>query len=562
MQDGCETVCVDESCQPIPVEWIGTITITDTLLIYPTSACLCEGEDGGLEIQGEGEASLPNLQTDEDDPLLVTFTLDVVDPRTLAFEAECVHFSGTWEEGVPIGETGLLLTSMEGNVVFDPEPAVRASATIESEAQAPDGSGPAMTGEGVLWISLEEPYEVTFEGSLEVLDSRFVEVELTIDQSWGLAGSASLTGPTCSGPMFLHLWSEADDEIGITGSSSLTCTLEAGSLTPEDWPTALPGIPQEDLTVAAEGELGTFCVAWTPEGECSQEAAGVWVGAAFEPSWPENLVEPGVLDTRFFLSPTGVFSVTTNLERCEDQTPVPVDQPTQPRFCYNAAPTASVTRPSTAEESGNGSYTVRWTADDADDDALISLYYDRDAEGRDGKLVACCFGEGDDSTVWDTSEVPSGSYYVYARIDDGKNLAQVSYSAGTVKVENSEAPATPTGLAIDLEGGWTELSWTANTEADVAGYRVYYGSEADSYTGSYDATNVTQFRLPQPRRAPDLSDTISGTGVGGVRNLQQAPARARYMAVSAYDSSGNESSMGEPVRLWSTYLPALFKNPQ
>ena len=49
--------------------------------------------------------------------------------------------------------------------------------------------------------------------------------------------------------------------------------------------------------------------------------------------------------------------------------------------------------------------------------------------------------------------------------------------------------------------------------------------------------NVTSFRLPQ-KPSPETA----------------------YMAVSAYDSSGNSSPLSEEVRLWFVYLPLVLKN--
>ncbi len=58
----CDNVCVDESCVSVPTDWLGPIPITDTFIIYPTSACLC---DSGNRIEGEGEFFLPNIQADQ-----------------------------------------------------------------------------------------------------------------------------------------------------------------------------------------------------------------------------------------------------------------------------------------------------------------------------------------------------------------------------------------------------------------------------------------------------------------------------------------------------------------
>jgi hypothetical protein len=397
-----------------------------------------------------------------------------------------------------------------------------------------------VTGEGTLSVSLEEPYEVGFEGTLEVFAIGAVQAAMTLDQSWGFAGSVTLTAPGCDGGAFLHAWEESEGVYGFAGSASLTCTIEEGSLTPEGWPAEWP-IPAEDITVTADGELGEVCQACN-RGECVEQTYGVWAGTALDLSLPEWVVEPGTITARFFISSTGIMSATTNLELCEETSQTVRDLSVDEAyslalFCLNQPPVISITSPSSPEEPGSGSYTIQWTASDPDDEAIVSLYYDRDGTGRDGRLIAHCLTEGDGSYVWDTSEVGSGTYYVYGRIDDGRNLAVVSYSAGTVKVEDSTPPAAPGTPSVSLEGSVAELSWQASAEDDVIGYEVHYGAEPGTYTGSYDATNVTSFRLPQ-KMSPETA----------------------YMAVSAYDSSGNSSLLSEEVRLWFVYLPVAMRN--
>jgi hypothetical protein len=573
----CDNICGDPSCEEIPTDWLGPIPITDTFIIYPTHACLC---DNGSRVEGEGEFFLPNIQADEGtDGIYVKFVMDVVSLYpTLELEPQCVQFTGTWEEGIPIGESGFLLTSMEGEVILEPEPSVEVSGTIESKQQIP-GDGPAVTGEGAIWVDLQEPYETGFEGTLTVYTIAAVQAAMTLDQSWGFAGEVTLSSAACDGGTFLHVWEEGDQVYGFTGSVSLTCTIEADSLTPEDWPAQLPGIPANDITVTADGEVGEYCLSCS-EGQCVKETYGVWAGTALDVTLPESVVEPGTITARFFVSSTGILSATTNLELCEESSqagsdfqahipqPVPssvevaeIENPKSSNlalFCLNQPPTITITSPSAAEEAvstseaGSGSYTIHWTADDPDDEAVVSLYYDRDDTGRDGRLIAHCLSEGGGSYVWDTSEVGSGTYYVYGRIDDGKNLAVVSYSAGTVQVEDSTPPSAPSALSVSLEDGVAELSWQASPEEDVIGYEVYYGSqpgvytsksqihhgaELAAYSGSYNATNVTNFRLPQ-KPSPETA----------------------YMAVSAYDSSGNSSPLSEEVRLWFVYLPLVLKN--
>ena len=66
--------------------------------------------------------------------------------------------------------------------------------------------------------------------------------------------------------------------------------------------------------------------------------------------------------------------------------------------------------------------------------------------------------------------------------------------------------------------------WDPNTEPDLAGYKVYYGTSSRSYSVVVDVGNVTSFRID------DLTE--------GVRY---------FFAVTAYDTAGNESDFSEEV---------------
>jgi fibronectin type 3 domain-containing protein len=75
------------------------------------------------------------------------------------------------------------------------------------------------------------------------------------------------------------------------------------------------------------------------------------------------------------------------------------------------------------------------------------------------------------------------------------------------------------GLAAHIR-----LAWDPNTESDLAGYRIYYGTGPGSYTGSVDVGNVT-------------SCTLTGLKKG----------ETQYFAVTAYNSSGSESGYSSEV---------------
>ncbi len=79
------------------------------------------------------------------------------------------------------------------------------------------------------------------------------------------------------------------------------------------------------------------------------------------------------------------------------------------------------------------------------------------------------------------------------------------------------------GFNAQVYGASASLSWDANSESDLSGYKVYFGSASGSYGTPVDVGNAT-------------THTLSGLSDG-----------TYYFAVTAYDSSGNESGFSTEV---------------
>ncbi len=89
-------------------------------------------------------------------------------------------------------------------------------------------------------------------------------------------------------------------------------------------------------------------------------------------------------------------------------------------------------------------------------------------------------------------------------------------------------PSTPSASAATTTPtvASATVSWNANTETDLAGYRIYVGTRSGSYgfVGPFEVTNRTSFTIP---------NLPTGT--------------TYYFAVSAFDKSGNESAKSAEV---------------
>ena len=81
-----------------------------------------------------------------------------------------------------------------------------------------------------------------------------------------------------------------------------------------------------------------------------------------------------------------------------------------------------------------------------------------------------------------------------------------------------------TGLPFSAWAASLAVTWNPNTEDDLAGYRVYSGVTSGAYGAPVDVGNVTSYQI---------ADVASG--------------QTYYIAVTAYDTSNNESGFSEEV---------------
>ena len=71
-----------------------------------------------------------------------------------------------------------------------------------------------------------------------------------------------------------------------------------------------------------------------------------------------------------------------------------------------------------------------------------------------------------------------GSYYIVVAVDTANNIS--SSSPGMGLVPDNTAPAAPVGLKGRIDkSGLVYLSWNANKEEDVKGYKIYFANAAD-----------------------------------------------------------------------------------
>ena len=168
---------------------------------------------------------------------------------------------------------------------------------------------------------------------------------------------------------------------------------------------------------------------------------------------------------------------------------------------YNDPPGITIIKPGASDSTNAAGYTIAWTASDPDSDPVVTLFYDTTGSGFSGVQIATGMRLSDpvSSYVWDISGLGGGTYYVYAKIDDG-TTAVYAYSGPLtiVRVPTYDVTATaeatgsitPSGTIRVNQGDSLTFKVTPNAGYVVRSFWVNGAPKTLSPDGVYTLSNI------------------------------------------------------------------------
>jgi PKD repeat protein len=165
----------------------------------------------------------------------------------------------------------------------------------------------------------------------------------------------------------------------------------------------------------------------------------------------------------------------------------------------------------------------------ASPDTKVGIFFSQDAGASAGEPVALDLPatSGTVNATWDTATLATGSYYLFATVEDGKNPSVVVRHAQPVTVARGNLSG-PTGLHGTRAGERANLAWTPSNSPSAAGYNILYT----------DTPEVPGFKEAVASTLPDRA-TVEGL---------DAEKTYRF-AVQASDAQGNLSPESAPLTL-------------
>ena len=124
-----------------------------------------------------------------------------------------------------------------------------------------------------------------------------------------------------------------------------------------------------------------------------------------------------------------------------------------------------------------------------------------------------------ENNYWGTATESEIQATIYDYSDDFE-LGQVDYTPFLTSL-NIDAPISPpSNVTKSVSGSDVVLSWSANAESDVAGYKLYYGSSTGySYATSIDIGNVTTYTVTGGDITTEYAITAYDTNLDGTDDM-------------------------------------------
>jgi fibronectin type 3 domain-containing protein len=100
------------------------------------------------------------------------------------------------------------------------------------------------------------------------------------------------------------------------------------------------------------------------------------------------------------------------------------------------------------------------------------------------------------NNFWGTTSLPSINAMIYDR-NENFELGAATITTILSSKSTSAPISIPKNVVKSIASGRVTLTWSANQESDVSGYKIYYGGFTGySYSNSVDAGNVLTYTLP------------------------------------------------------------------
>ncbi|MDF1498114.1 MAG: IPT/TIG domain-containing protein [Patescibacteria group bacterium] len=215
-------------------------------------------------------------------------------------------------------------------------------------------------------------------------------------------------------------------------------------------------------------------------------------------------------------------------------------------------------------------YNINYDLSDNEDAATVDFYYDNDAVGNNGTLIASCVGQGEGvgaTCSWDTTGMTPGDYYIYGKADDSINPSVYDYSSGVITINAPASPPNATGYVNSTEGTLLD-GGRSSQQITVSGTNFGTGPS----DGINNAVKIGTYIVPDGNviswndatiifTIPSATSTYGGIGINGLiiraNGLDDSSPQDFYVYPNITSISTNSEQIGTIITVSGDHFQTL-----
>jgi len=139
----------------------------------------------------------------------------------------------------------------------------------------------------------------------------------------------------------------------------------------------------------------------------------------------------------------------------------------------NQEPTALAMEPQNRRSRANN---ISLNFTDFSDTLNVEVYYDDDTKNYNGIFIDhfTLVNNGSLDFVWQNNDVENGEYFIYSRVDDGKNAPITQYAPGSILVMNDPYTEIPQNFSAVQDGDSVLVSWNNHELPETIATSIFW----------------------------------------------------------------------------------------
>ena len=201
---------------------------------------------------------------------------------------------------------------------------------------------------------------------------------------------------------------------------------------------------------------------------------------------------------------------------------------------------------------------ITWETEEENSTHVLHLYYDNNDEGFDGTIIARDLNPGLSSFIWNTDNLPTGQYWVYAFLEHVESGAISAVYSTPIAITAEGALDPPENLEVKNNDLSLGLGWEAVEGAD--GYRVYFAENIPNFSSEsfFTASDTLDIEALAPGKTYFFS--VSALTGEGLESQLSAHASIDYVSQSVNNAPGFTISPPLLAKIGENYNLTLTAN--